>query len=173
MYVSASAHRKLTTLSKSKAYRDSYVSSHVRASIAYQIQALRERLGLSQEAFARKLGMKQSMVSRLENPDAGKVTVQTLLQIAAALDVALNVRFCSYPDFIEVSANISPEALAVDNIRQSMVAIQASNTQNVVPQARAAYSPIMVNQGSIGVQPTYRVLPNMGLSNIQLAGASV
>jgi transcriptional regulator with XRE-family HTH domain len=120
MFVVASDRKKLTTLSKSKVYRDTYLSSHVRAGIAYQIQALREKLGLSQAAFARKISMKQSVVSRLENPDYGKVTVQTLLQVAAALDIALHVRFCDYQEFLAVISDVSPEALAVNNISETI-----------------------------------------------------
>jgi hypothetical protein len=64
--------------------------------------------------------MTQSVVSRLENPDYGKVTVQTLLQVAIALDIALLVRFCSYPDFLAAIADVSPEAFAVENIYETI-----------------------------------------------------
>jgi transcriptional regulator with XRE-family HTH domain len=107
---------KLTTLGKSKSYRDAYLTGHVRAGIAYQIQALREQGGLSQNAFAKKVGTTQSVISRLENPDYGKVTVQTLLQVAVALNIALFIRFCSYLDFLAAIDDVSPSALYVDNI---------------------------------------------------------
>ncbi len=125
MFVSVRDHKKLTTLSKDKAYRDSYLSTHARSGIAYQIQALREKLGLSQYGFACKIGMTQSVVSRLENPEYGKVTIQTLLQVAMALDVALQIRFCSYPEFLAAIADVSPAALAVDSIQETMKNVAA------------------------------------------------
>jgi transcriptional regulator with XRE-family HTH domain len=83
----------------SKAYRDAYMSNHVRAGIAYQLQALREQSGLSQAEFAKKIGKPQSVVSRLENTEYGKVTIQTLLDIAVSLDIALLVRFVDHAEF--------------------------------------------------------------------------
>jgi transcriptional regulator with XRE-family HTH domain len=120
MYISANDRKKLTSLAKSKAYRDAYVGEHVRAFIAYQIQAIRDRMGLSQAAFADRVGMKQSVISRIENPNYGKVTVQTLLHIALALDVGLLIRFCAYPDFLPMTADVSPKALAVENVHESV-----------------------------------------------------
>jgi transcriptional regulator with XRE-family HTH domain len=116
MFALARDRKKMMRLSSNKAYRDSYLDTHVRSGIAYQIQALREKLGLSQYAFAKKIGMTQSVVSRLENPEYGKVTVQTLIQVAMALEVALLIRFCSYPAFLAAIADLSPDALAVDGI---------------------------------------------------------
>jgi transcriptional regulator with XRE-family HTH domain len=126
--VSATDLSKLTKLSKSKPYRDAYLSGHVRTAIAYQLQALREMENLSQSAFAAKIGMKQSVVSRLENPKYGKVTIQTLLQIAIALDIALIVRFCSYPRFIKIISDVSPAAFSVDNIHRSVTQLSNPNT---------------------------------------------
>jgi transcriptional regulator with XRE-family HTH domain len=120
MFALAKDQKMLTRLSRNREYRDSYLSAHVRAGIAYQIQALREKLGLSQCAFAKKIGMTQSVVSRLENPEYGKVTVQTLIQVALALEVALLIRFCSYPMFLAAIADVSLEALAVENIQESI-----------------------------------------------------
>lgn len=104
---------------KDKEYRDAYVQQHVRGAIAMQIRAIRKKLGLNQKKFASLIGTTQSVVSRLENTEYGKVTVQTLLDIAAALDIALNVRFCSYPDFLKSTADVSPDAMAVPNFDES------------------------------------------------------
>ena len=83
-----------------KEYRDGYVASRVRTSIALQIRALREQRSLSQREFADRLGKPQSVISRLENTEYGRVSVQTLLDIAAALDIALVVKFCALREFL-------------------------------------------------------------------------
>lgn len=140
MFVSAPDREKLLTLSQSKMYRDSYLDSHVRARIAYQIQAIREKLGLSQVAFAEKIGMKQSVVSRLENPEYGKVTVQTLLQVAAALNIALSVRFCDYDEFLALAADVSPEALTVDDIHSTVA--RSSYSQARLRPITLSFAPI-------------------------------
>jgi transcriptional regulator with XRE-family HTH domain len=116
-----------------KAYRDGYLQAKVRGLIAYQIQALREKTGLSQTDFAKKIGKTQSVVSRLEDTEYGRVSVQTLLDIACALDVALVVKFASYPDFLSQTRDASVAALQPKTVRESIVAA------NEVPSLGGAY----------------------------------
>lgn len=103
-----------------KAYRDGFLQAQVEGGIAFQIQALRHKFGLSQEQFAQKTGKKQSVISRLENPETGPPSVQTLLDIAQANDVALVVRFVSYPEFLDQTADMSPRALQPETIHESL-----------------------------------------------------
>ncbi|WP_164897618.1 XRE family transcriptional regulator [Mesorhizobium sp. M6A.T.Cr.TU.017.01.1.1] len=103
-----------------KDYRDGYVQTQVRAGIAYQIQALRRKFGLSQSEMAARTEKKQSVISRLENTEYGKVTIQTLLDIASGLDVALLVQFVSYPDFLKRTADMSDKALQPETIQESL-----------------------------------------------------
>lgn len=102
-----------------KDYRDSYVDSHVKSSVAYQLQCIRENLGLTQKDFALLVGKPQSVVSRLENTEYGKVTVQTLLDLAHRLDISLIVRFASFTEFLQSYSDVSPERLAVDDYTTS------------------------------------------------------
>jgi transcriptional regulator with XRE-family HTH domain len=104
----------------SKKYRDGYLQSRIRGYIAYQIQALREKLGLTQAQFAELTGKKQSTISRLEDTEYGKVSVQTLLDIACATNVALIVKFASYPEFLDQTRNMSVEALQSRTIQESL-----------------------------------------------------
>jgi len=113
----ASLHKKLQKLSD-KDYRDGFLETDVKGGIAYQIQALREKAGLSQEAFAKKIGTKQSVVSRLENTEYGGMNVNTLLEIAKALDIGLQIRFCDYIEVIK--RDISPKAMKVDTIFETV-----------------------------------------------------
>ena len=98
---------------QNRRYRHSYMSEHVRRGIAYQIRALRDQLGWSQGGFARELGKPQSVVSRLEDPKYGKVTVQTLLEVAGAFDVALQVRFVGYSQFLRDNQDRTSVAMVV------------------------------------------------------------
>jgi transcriptional regulator with XRE-family HTH domain len=93
-----------------RGFRASYMSHSLRAFLADQIRALRG--DLSQKAFGEPIGKPQSVVSRLENEDYGKVTLQTLIDIAEKLDIALLVRFTDFPTFIRSTADISESAFA-------------------------------------------------------------
>lgn len=110
----------------SKEYRDGYMQTHVRGGIAYQIKALRKKFSMSQSKFACATGKKQSVISRLEDVEYGKVSVQTLLDIASSLDVALLVRFVSYPEFLNRYSDMSTKALQPDTISESLNSVSQS-----------------------------------------------
>lgn len=111
MFAIFNVGQKLLEKLQRKAYRTSYVAEHVRRGIAYQIRALRNQRGWNQGQFAKQLGKPQSVVSRLEDPSYGKVTVQTLLEVASVYDVALQIRFVPYSTFLQQSRNVSTEAM--------------------------------------------------------------
>jgi transcriptional regulator with XRE-family HTH domain len=98
-----------------KPFRDAYVAEHVRTGIAQQVRVLREQRGWNQGIFAEKVGKPQSVASRLEDPDYGKFSLKTLLEIASGLDVALHVRFVSFHDFLRLNENVSPDAFKVES----------------------------------------------------------
>ena len=82
----------------------------LRAFLADQIRALRG--DLSQKAFGELIGKPQSVVSRLENEDYGKVSLQTLIDIAGRLDIALVARFTDFPTFLRSTRDFSENAVA-------------------------------------------------------------
>jgi len=93
---------------KDRKYREAYVTQHLKTFLASQIRALRGTL--SQTEFGRFLGKPQSVVSRLESSDYGKLTLQTLQEIAGKMDVALIVRFVSHDAFLKITEDFSEEA---------------------------------------------------------------
>lgn len=97
-----------------KEYRDEYMQAAVRSSIPYQIKTLREEAGISQKELAKRINTTQSVISRLENTEYGRVHLQTLLDVACAMDVGLLVRFVSYPDFLDRGTKFTPEALRAE-----------------------------------------------------------
>ncbi len=96
-----------------KGYRDAFVEANIRNAIAFQIRALRRKRGWSQGELAARSGKAQNVISRLEDPDYGRYTLQTLLALAGTFDVALSVRFVSYGELLSQLRNVSDEALAV------------------------------------------------------------
>jgi transcriptional regulator with XRE-family HTH domain len=100
-----------------KEYRDSYIDGLVKGRIALQIKALREKAGLSQKEFGSRIGKLQSVVSRLEDTEYGSVSINTLLDIAKALDVALDIKFYDYVDML--LTDLGEEALQVDSIQDT------------------------------------------------------
>ena len=156
--VFATLTKRLFEKLKSKPYREAYVAEHVRTGIAYQIRALRTQRGWSQKRLAEEMGKPQSVVSRLEDPDYGKVSIQTVLEGAAAFDVALLVQYVSFPEFLRRTWDVSPEALQVDSfdvqqlcpIPPNVVRISFGDRQTVANIYQSLGVPIEVMRGKIG-----------------------
>jgi transcriptional regulator with XRE-family HTH domain len=108
-----------------KEYRDAYLDGYVKGSIALQVRALRNKLKLNQVDFAKKMGMTQSVVSRLEDADYGNVTVNTLLRVARENNVGINIQFVDYVSV--VNADLSPASLKVDDVFESYISVQQVN----------------------------------------------
>jgi transcriptional regulator with XRE-family HTH domain len=92
--------------------RNAFVGAQLRSFITNQIRTLRAQHGFSQEELAKSLNTSQSTIARLENRDYGKFSLNTLLELAQAFDVALIVEFAEFPDFLLRTKNMSERALA-------------------------------------------------------------
>jgi transcriptional regulator with XRE-family HTH domain len=95
-------------------YRRGFVEGHATDTIAFQLRALRKARDLDQREVGERLGNPklQPMISRYENPDYGRYSIKTLLELAAAFDVALIVRFAPYSELVEWDFASSPAQLA-------------------------------------------------------------
>lgn len=92
-----------------KEYRDAYVRATITHGIAHQIRVNREQRNLSQQSLAEKCGGKttQVVISRLEDPAYGRFTLNSVLKVASALDVAVLVRLVPYSKFLLETADKS------------------------------------------------------------------
>ena len=73
---------------------------------------------MNQKELAEKAATSQSAVARLEDPDYGRVSLTTLLKLAAAFDVALVVKFTTFDKYIDEYADLSPSALSVSSYEE-------------------------------------------------------
>jgi transcriptional regulator with XRE-family HTH domain len=97
-----------------KEYRRGFVEGHAKDTVAFQIRQLRkaenwEQRDLAEKAFGNPA--LQPMVSRYENPDYGKYSLSTLLELAAAFDVALILRFAPFSELLEWDINSKESTL--------------------------------------------------------------
>jgi transcriptional regulator with XRE-family HTH domain len=102
-----------------KEFRHEYMMDQVRSYIAFQIRALREQRGWNQSDLARMSNKTQSVISRIEDPDYGKLSLQSCLEIAVTFDLPLLVQFVEWDDWLARMSNVSPSALRKRSFDQS------------------------------------------------------
>jgi transcriptional regulator with XRE-family HTH domain len=113
-------HRQVWKALSDKAYRDTFVDSHIATNLAAQIYALREARGWTQGQLAERAGMAQARISVMENPSYDQFTLSTLKRLRAAFDVALVVKFMPFTEFTDWMVNLTPEKLAPPNFEEEM-----------------------------------------------------
>ena len=104
----------LASLEADPEFRHAWNLENVYTGICFQIRALREQRGLSQAALGKAAKMAQERISILEDPNADtKPTLNTLLRIADAYDVGLDVRFVPYGTVLDRSTHTNLKELEV------------------------------------------------------------
>jgi transcriptional regulator with XRE-family HTH domain len=86
---------------REKDYRDAFVASQIRIGLPMQCRALRESREWTQPQLAQAAGMSQPRISEIERPGERKLNLETLLRLASAFDVALQVRFVPFSELVD------------------------------------------------------------------------
>ena len=121
-----SAKRQLFDSIKDPIYRATFVDERVKSSIALLIRALRDqRNEMTQKQLGDALGMAQTWVSKLENPEYGKMTVATLLRLAAALGTDLEVKFRPFSATLHTLPTQGPEYFRVPSFEEEKSDIES------------------------------------------------
>lgn len=100
---------KLWLKFRSKAFRQTFVESEVKRGIPFQMRALLKKQQLSQKELAKLSGLTQGAISRALNPNYGNLTLNTIIRIAAGLDVAFVGAFVPFSRLIENHESLSEE----------------------------------------------------------------
>ncbi len=114
----SSRSRVIKRLLESKAYRDAYVLEHIKNGVAFQIRTLREDRDWTQGELGEIAKKPSNVISRLEDPNYGKFTLTTLLEIASAFDVGLLVKFVPFSRLAREYDDVTPPALSANSISE-------------------------------------------------------
>lgn len=151
--VTSGRRKVLVDKLQNKEYRDAYVRATTTHGIAHQIRTNRELRNLTQNALATKCGGKttQVAISRLEDPAYGKFTLNSILKVASALDVAVLVRFVPYSKFLLETADKSVEGLFSKSFVNENLHIKQALVTFTMPESKQQtqhYVSIGSNQNS-------------------------
>jgi transcriptional regulator with XRE-family HTH domain len=113
-----SARRQLLQSFRDRDYRRVFVEERVRASVALQIRALRQQHEMTQAKLGHAIGMAQTWVSKLEDPDYGKMTVGTLLRLAGAFDADIEIKFRPFSRTLDTLPTQGPDYFYVPTFEE-------------------------------------------------------
>jgi transcriptional regulator with XRE-family HTH domain len=126
----------VSKLVKNKKFRERYVYEQVRNGIPFQIRALRKKHDWSQSDLGEAAGKPRPVISRLEDPNYGKLSLKTLFEIASAFEVALLVKFVPFSRLIKEYEDVSWQVLAAPSVTdaEEVAKLQAWSTDSVMPE---------------------------------------
>jgi transcriptional regulator with XRE-family HTH domain len=114
---------------KSKSYRAAFSRSRSAAVRAAQIIAMRHERGWSQAYLANIVGMKQSRICLLEDPNYQSVSLATLQRMAEAFDVALSVEFSGFGKLAESVDRLDVGDLTPPSFDRDPLFMESASTQ--------------------------------------------
>ena len=115
---------KLISKLSERDYRHAYMMEGVKTWIARQVRTLREQRHWSQDDLGRETRKPQSAISRVEDPDYGKLTLQTLFDLAQAYDLPLLVQFVEWGDWLSRMNDVSTEVLQRESFSADLFAME-------------------------------------------------
>jgi transcriptional regulator with XRE-family HTH domain len=105
---------------RDKEYRDSYVASQIRIGLPFQVRALRLSKQLTQGELAERAEMTQPRIAEIEKAGKRSFNLETLLRIASALDVGLEVRFVPISEIIDHDESFDPDNFSIPTFEQEL-----------------------------------------------------
>jgi transcriptional regulator with XRE-family HTH domain len=99
--------------------RHAYMATQLKAFLSDQIRTLRG--SLTQREFGDKIGKPQSVISRLEKQLGRYISIQTIIDIAVKLDIAVIIRFVDFSTFLRYTDDYSDNALAPRSYDQATI----------------------------------------------------
>jgi transcriptional regulator with XRE-family HTH domain len=151
----ATAKQDLLASFKEQAFREAFNLENVYTTICFQLRALREQRNMTQGKLGKAAHMAPERISILEDPNAeSKPTLKTLLRLASALDVGLDVRFVSFSEVLTHSVHTDMGELEVPSFMDELSSMEAAiEFESELEQMEASVNGVTRASNNIFVLP--------------------
>lgn len=124
---------------RSKEYREHFVDAQVKRAVPFQVRSLMKAQRLSQKELAAAAGLTQGVVSRAASPTYGNLTLNTIVRIAAGLDVAFIGRFVPFSELVRYYDELSEDMGDVPTFEEEDMKLSESDpTTSTAPAEQTA-----------------------------------
>src|SRR4051794_39591579 len=110
---------------KDRKRRSRFIANQIKNAFAFQVRALRKAREMSQQELAKEADTTQALISRIERDGATNLSVQTLLKIADAFDVALVVRLEPIDRLLHWVDGLSPDSMSFPKSEEILAEMEA------------------------------------------------
>ena len=131
---------KLIAEFRDEEYAHEYMDGHTNAKLAAQIHWTRKLRGWTQSELARRAGMAQERISKIESGEFTSLTMKTMRKLSRALDVNLHIEFEPFSHGIVDVCSQTRERLELPARINSLAELKRSSA---------------VIQGMYGASPTF------------------
>jgi transcriptional regulator with XRE-family HTH domain len=120
-----------------KSRRSHYLANQIRLGLRFQLRALRKEREFTQSDFASLTGTQQTVISRVENHNADRLSIPTLLKFADAFDVGIVIRFEPIDKVVDWYDNLTPEKLSPKS--SESIIEEITNQTETINKSRASF----------------------------------
>jgi transcriptional regulator with XRE-family HTH domain len=149
-------------------FRAAYIRSKLNLLIPSQLRGLRLKGSITQKQLADEAEMKQPRISAMERPGEIKFSLETLIRMAAAHKVGLQVKFVPFSELLHWENNYRQDEFVVPRLEQDEAFLnpQAGNENSNQLAAGLRKGPQSERAGADSNTGT----PGMGAQNQGLGG---
>jgi transcriptional regulator with XRE-family HTH domain len=131
----------ISKLLTERSSRESYIRAKLNQLVPSQIKALRLREGWTQKELGDKAEMKQARISAMEKPGEVAFSLETLIRLASAFRVGLQVRFVPHSKMLKWDDSYSQENFSVTPIEKDEQFLSPTTSMGLMTVLTVTYAP--------------------------------
>jgi transcriptional regulator with XRE-family HTH domain len=117
----------ISDLMTNRESREVYIRSKLNVLLPSQIRSLRLRRGMKQSELGEAAEMKQARISAMEHIGEARFSIETLVRLAAAFCVGIEIRFVAFSEMLAWENEYQPESFDAISLEKDDDFIRPAN----------------------------------------------